>query len=211
MKTVIIDYGMGNLYSVKNAIESLGVECEISGSAEVISKAESLILPGVGAFPDAMKKLSESELDKLIVSLVREKKVPILGICLGMQLLLDFGNEFERTRGLGLIGGECVKIDAKGEKIPHIGWNDLVFDKPESYLLKNIKDGDYVYFVHSYRASLSSDENLTAHTVYGEVIPAIIENGNVFGAQFHPEKSADVGMGILSGFFDYCKEAKRIK
>jgi imidazole glycerol phosphate synthase, glutamine amidotransferase subunit len=204
MRITIIDYGMGNLHSVKNALNYIGVENIISGDTKEIEVAEALILPGVGAFPDAMETLMAKGLDKIIIKRAKEDHVPLLGICLGMQLLLDNGFEFKEQQGLSLISGSCIKITAPSLKIPHIGWNDLVFDKKDCPLLHGIKEGSYVYFVHSYRAELEKREDLIAHTQYGEEIPALIGSGNIFGAQFHPEKSESVGLSILKNFAEYC-------
>lgn len=206
----VIDYGMGNLHSVKNALDFLGIENEITPDAEKIKKADALILPGVGAFPDAMRTLESKGLDAII----KEKcstGTPLLGICLGMQLLVCSSEEVEFTGGLGLIKGKCEKITDTGLKIPHMGWNDLVVDKSDCPLLKYTNNGDYVYFVHSYKIVLEdNDESLAAHTLYGETIPAVITNGkNVFGAQFHPEKSEKVGLQMLKAFAEFCKAQER--
>ena len=192
----IIDYGAGNLFSVKNACDFLGIETEVTKDESVLERAKGIILPGVGAFPEAMKKLEASGLIDSIK--VQAKKKPLLGICLGMQMLLDYSTEFEKTAGLGLIEGYVDLIDSKELKLPHIGWNDLKTHQ-ESPLLKNTRDGDYVYFVHSY-ACVCEEKYILASTGYGSMIPAVIGKGNVFGAQFHPEKSADVGLDILRCF-----------
>ena len=195
----IIDYGMGNLHSVKNALDHLGIPCRVSDSPEDIKAADRLILPGVGAFPDAMAALKRNGLDKLIIKQCRNGK-PLLGICLGMQLLFDESLEFGVTRGLGLIEGRVVPIDAHGLKIPHIGWNSLSINK-KSPVIANLNDGAYVYFVHSFRADTASD-NVIAYTHYGEDIPAVVGSCDlpVYGAQFHPEKSHDTGLSIISAF-----------
>ncbi len=195
----IIDYGMGNLHSVKNALDHLGIPSRVSAQKEDIIAADKLILPGVGAFPDAMTALKRDGLDKLIINECKNGK-PLLGICLGMQLLFDESLEFGNTKGLGLVPGRVVPIDAKGLKIPHIGWNSLSVNK-KSPVISNINDGDYVYFVHSFRADTASD-NVIAYTHYGELIPAIVGCPTlpVYGAQFHPEKSHDTGLGIISAF-----------
>lgn len=203
----IIDYGMGNLHSVKNALDFLGIENKITGETGEIKEATALLLPGVGAFPDAMRVLNE----KGIADIIKEKcasGTPLLGICLGMQLLADSSNEVEYTKGLGLIKGKCVKISDTGLKIPHMGWNDLTVDLPECPILKYTSDGTYVYFVHSFKMELDNPaENLAAHTVYGEIIPGVITNGkNVFGAQFHPEKSEKAGLDMLKAFAEFCEK-----
>ena len=205
----IIDYGMGNLHSVKNALDFLGIENKITQDIAEISSAEALILPGVGAFPDAMRTLKE----KGMCDIIKQKcaqETPLLGICLGMQLLLDSGSEGGFTKGLGLIPGKCEKIADTGLKIPHMGWNDLYVDIKDCPILKYTKDSSYVYFVHSYRAVLKNEkQNLACHTLYGEKIPAVITDGkNVFGAQFHPEKSEKIGLDILKAFAEYCESIR---
>ncbi len=201
-KIVIVDYGMGNLYSVKNALDFIGADSTISSDVGTIEKADALLLPGVGAFPDASEVIYSNGVADILKEQCLVKGKCLLGICLGMQLLLDSSSEVKLSKGLGLIKGTCEKIKDTGLKIPHIGWNDLVIDN-ESPLLKNTKNGDYVYFVHSYKAVLENRENLVSHTLYGEEIPAIIQNGNIFGCQFHPEKSEKVGLDILRAFKDY--------
>ncbi len=206
MKTVIIDYGCGNLHSVKNAFDFLGEEACISSDKKEIESADALILPGVGAYPDAAQMLFDSGIASVVTRLCSEGK-PLLGICLGMQLLLDESDEVRLTKGLGLIHGRVERIKDTGLKIPHMGWNDLVLDDKNCPLLKNTKQGDYVYFVHSFKAVLEDRKNLLAHTYYGEEIPALIGNGKgVFGAQFHPEKSERVGLSMLKGFCNYVRK-----
>ena len=194
----IIDYGMGNLHSVKNALDHLGIPSVVSSSREDIIAADKLILPGVGAFPDAMAALKANGLDRLIIDQCKGGK-PLLGICLGMQLLFDESLEFGNTSGLGLISGRVVPIDAPGLKIPHMGWNSLSINK-KSPISAGL-DGAYVYFVHSFRADTAA-ENVIAYTRYGEDIPALVgrEDIPVYGAQFHPEKSHDTGLSIISAF-----------
>ena len=195
----IIDYGMGNLHSVKNACDFLGLESFVSDDVKNLAKADGLILPGVGAFPDAMKCLSEKKLDIFIKNEVAKSK-PLLGICLGMQLLFDIGYEFSVTKGLGLIHGEVVKIKpSDGLKVPHMGWNELTILK-KTPLTERLKNGDQVYFVHSYKAIVQNRENLLATTDYGGEITAIVGSGNTYGCQFHPEKSESVGLGILKRY-----------
>lgn len=192
----IIDYGAGNLFSVRNALDYLGIKHTISSDPAVLEAADEMILPGVGAFPDAMRMLRESGL----VPVIREQaaKKPLLGICLGMQLLFEKGFEFEETEGLGLIEGSVRLIDAGGLKIPHMGWNDLTVLNPCA-LTAETENGDYVYFVHSYRAE-TPDENISCYTSYHERIPALVHQGQVYGAQFHPEKSGSVGLAMLRNF-----------
>ncbi len=199
-KTIgIIDYGMGNLHSVKNALDFIGARSFISDDAAELSSADGLILPGVGAFPDAMKRLSQTKLDSFIKEYVKTK--PLMGICLGMQLLFTRGYEFSECDGLNLIEGEVRLIDEKELKIPHIGWNELKIVN-ESPIIKSVKDGEQVYFVHSYEAKVKNPCDLVAVTDYGHDITAIVGRGNVFGCQFHPEKSESVGLGILKSFCD---------
>ena len=196
----IIDYNMGNLHSVKNALDKLGLESIISSETEDIKSADKLILPGVGAFPDAMEALSASGLSDEIEAQCKNGK-PLLGICLGMQLLFDKSYEFGCTNGLSLIPGEVVPINGHGLKIPHIGWNSLSVNLPEDKLVNGMNDGEYVYFVHSYRADTEKN-NIVCSTFYGEEIPALVKADklNVWGAQFHPEKSHSTGLEILKRF-----------
>jgi len=206
MKTLIIDYGMGNLHSVKNAFDFIGEEAYISSDINEMEKADALLLPGVGAFPDASDMLCKSGIADKIIELCGKGDKPLLGICLGMQLLLDESDEVRLSKGLGLVHGRCEKITDTGLKIPHMGWNDLVLDDKNCPLFTDTKDGDYVYFVHSFKAVLEDRKNLLAHTFYGEEIPAVIGNGkNVFGCQFHPEKSEKVGLSMLKAFCEFAK------
>lgn len=193
----IIDYGAGNLFSVKNALDFLGLENKITKDPADLRAADRLILPGVGAFADAMRMLNESGL----VDVIREEvqKKPLLGICLGMQMLFEKGYEFGETDGLGLIKG-CVKLmEPEGNlAIPHIGWNELE-KNVECPLLAKCGEGEYVYFVHSYAAECDS-KNVAAYCDYGMKVPALVFEGNVYGAQFHPEKSGETGLNILRCF-----------
>lgn len=192
----VIDYGAGNIFSVKNALNFLGLEGKLCSDAEDIRKADKIILPGVGAFPDAMRMLNERGLVDIIKEEAQNK--PLLGICLGMQILFEKGYEFEETEGLGLIEGYVDKLIAPGKKIPHMGWNnpDVINDSP---LIKGMKEGDMVYFVHSYKA-VTAEKNISLKVHYGQDIPALVFNGNVYGTQFHPEKSGDVGLNMLRNF-----------
>ena len=197
---VIVDYGVGNLFSLVSSFSAIGVDAVASGDAEVIRKADKIILPGVGAFGDASKKLFESGLADVIVEQVKLGK-PLLGICLDMQLLFDRSFEYGEHKGLGLIKGEIRPIKdviPEDYKIPHIGWNALKFHK-ESPLFKFIKDGDCVYFVHSFYGA-DCEESVIASAEYGANLTASVQNGNVFGCQFHPEKSGNVGLNILRAF-----------
>ena len=194
----IIDYGMGNLHSVKNALDFIGADSFVSDSIEELKSADGLILPGVGAFPDAMDRLRETGLDLFIKDYVKNR--PLIGICLGMQLLFDKSYEFRECGGLGLIGGEVVKIEEAGLKVPHMGWNELALVNP-SPIAATVKDGDCVYFVHSYKAKVADRADLVAVTDYGSETTAIVARGNVYGCQFHPEKSETVGLNILRSFW----------
>ncbi len=193
----IVDYGAGNIFSVKNALDHLGLECGLVSDCDSIKAADAVILPGVGAFPAAMKMLEQSGL----VEIIKEEaaKKPFLGICLGMQLIFEKGYEFEECDGLGLIGGSVRKMDDTELIIPHMGWNKLekLNDCP---LLENVGDDEYVYFVHSYKAHCS-DSDIAAYCEYGGRVPALVHDGKyVYGAQFHPEKSGETGLKILRNF-----------
>lgn len=195
----ILDYGAGNLFSVKNALNYIGESSIITSDVKEIERADALILPGVGAFPDAMKKLHDCGMVSAIKQAVEKK--PLLGICLGMQALFETGMEFSKTQGLGLIPGTVDLIrfpQGQTKKLPHIGWNQLEIRRP-SELLKGLRDGDCVYFVHSYMA-YTDPQYIAAECEYGTQITAFVQNGNVYGAQFHPEKSGEVGLEILKNF-----------
>lgn len=195
--TTIIDYGAGNLFSVQNALNFLGVENNISSKVEDIISADKLILPGVGAFPDAMKMLDEAGLTEVIKE--QAKKKALMGICLGMQMLFDKSYEFGETDGLGLISGTVELMHPANDLvIPHIGWNSLEKNEP-CKLLESVNDGDYVYFVHSY-AAVTDSKNVAAYCDYGMKVPALVMSGNVYGCQFHPEKSGKTGLEILKTF-----------
>ena len=196
----IIDYGVGNLFSLSSSFKAIGADITITGDPEVIRKADKLILPGVGAFEDAAKKLRNSGLDRIIIEEAENGK-PLLGICLGMQMLFEESQEYGVHKGLGLIKGKVVPMQGKipeNLKIPHIGWNALKFTK-ETPLFKYINEGDCVYFVHSYYAE-NCDEALIAIAEYGKDLTAAVQRNNIFGCQFHPEKSGKVGLDILKAF-----------
>lgn len=193
----IIDYGAGNLFSVKNALDYLQIENQITANPAELATADGMILPGVGAFRDAMTMLNQSGFTEAIKQQVKAGK-PLLGICLGMQMLFEKGYEFGETDGLGLIPGCVQRIDSGGLKIPHMGWNDLTV-LHDCALSADVQDGDYVYFVHSYRAE-TSDDYISCYATYHEKIPGLVFCDNIYGAQFHPEKSGQVGMGILKNF-----------
>lgn len=196
----IIDYGVGNLFSLQCSLNKIGVEAVVTKDPQQIMSADRIILPGVGAFGDAAKKLKESGLVELITSQAQSGK-PFLGICLGMQLLFEKGYEYGEHDGLGFLKGNVVALEGKIDsnlRIPHMGWNALDFKK-ESPLFKYINDGDYVYFVHSYYAT-DCDESVLATSDYGIPVTATVGKGNIFGCQFHPEKSGDIGLKILKAF-----------
>ncbi len=196
----IIDYGAGNIFSVKNALDHLNLENELVSDVDKIKAADAVILPGVGAFPAAMKMLKKSGL----ISVIKEEaaKKPFLGICLGMQLIFEKGYEFEECDGLGLIGGSVRKMEESELIIPHMGWNKLekLNDCP---ILENVGDDEFVYFVHSYKAHCD-DRNIAAFCEYGGRVPALVcaaaGRGRVLGCQFHPEKSGETGLKILKSF-----------
>ena len=196
----IIDYGVGNLFSLASSFKAIGFETIVTGDAATIKKADKLILPGVGAFEDAIKKLKDSGLDKVISDEVSAGK-PLMGICLGMQMLFEKSYEYGVHQGLGLIKGEVVPMEntiPKELKIPHIGWNYLKI-KENNPLLKYISDGDFVYFVHSFYAT-GCDDAIIATTEYGKEMTAAVAKDNIYGCQFHPEKSGDIGLKILKAF-----------
>ena len=195
----IIDYGVGNLFSLSSSLAYIGVESVVTKDEQVIRNADKIILPGVGAFADAIRLLRQTGLVPLLEEQVASGK-PLLGICLGMQLLFERGMEYGDHSGLGFVKGEVCPIadDApQGLKIPHMGWNKLDFKK-QSPLFKYINEGDYVYFVHSYHAKNS--DSVIATSYYGIDLTAAVQNGNVYGAQFHPEKSGETGLKILKAF-----------
>ncbi len=196
----IVDYGVGNLYSIQRSLNYIGAENIITGKSEELRAADKLLLPGVGAFSDAIAKLRSTGLDKVIIDEAKNGK-PLLGICLGMQMLFDKSLEYGTHDGLGLIRGIVAPLFDEGEyklKIPQIGWNGLKIKKPCA-ITKSLKDGDCVYFVHSYAAK-DCDDSIVATTDYGREITAIVADGNIYGTQFHPEKSGEVGLSILKAF-----------
>ena len=210
MKTpeiTVIDYGVGNLLSVSRGLEHCGAKVNMSSDPDFILESKKVILPGVGAFPNGMRALIELGLDIVIMEVVKNE-VPLLGICLGMQLLLDESEEFGLTKGLGVIPGKVVPIpnnsvDGEIQKIPHIGWNSLVNSGEDWHntILQETREGDAAYFVHSFMASPHKSENRIADALYGgHKISAVIAKGNTTGCQFHPEKSGEVGLKILRNF-----------
>ena len=199
----IIDYGVGNLFSLCSSLKSVGANVVVTGDPDIIKKADKIILPGVGAFEDARKKLSVNGLDNLVIEKAKSD-TPIMGICLGMQMLFEESHEYGVHKGLGLIKGRVVAMKGRIPEnldIPHMGWNALKFHKP-SPIFKYINEGDCVYFVHSYYAD-GCDESLIASAEYGIKVTAAVQNGNIFGCQFHPEKSGNAGLNILKAF---CEE-----
>lgn len=196
----IIDYGVGNLFSLKSSLRAIGIDADYTGNPAEIRKADKLILPGVGAFRDAREALRSTGLDRVVQEEAGKGK-PLMGICLGMQMLFDWSYEFGEYEGLGLIPGEIVPMEGRIPKdlpIHHIGWNELMLKQP-SPLMKNTANGDYVYFVHSYYAETPA-EYVIATTDYGVEMTAAVQKDNVYGCQFHPEKSSEVGLSILKAF-----------
>jgi glutamine amidotransferase len=197
----IVDYGVGNLFSLSSSFRAIGFEAVISSDPAVISAADKIILPGVGAFEDAAKKLFDSGLGALVIEEAQKGK-PILGICLGMQLLFERSFEYGEHKGLGLIKGDIRPISdviPADLKIPHIGWNALHLAEPRAEIFKYLNEGDHVYFVHSFYGA-NCDESVIATAEYGAPLTAAVAKGNVFGCQFHPEKSGAVGLSILKAF-----------
>ena len=196
----IIDYGVGNLFSLRSSLRAIVIDADYTGNPAEIRKADKLILPGVGAFRDAREALRSTGLDRVVQEEAGKGK-PLMGICLGMQMLFDRSYEYGEYEGLGLIPGEIVPMEGRIPKdlpIPHIGWNELML-KQSSPLMKNTANGDYVYFVHSYYAETPA-EYVIATTDYGVEMTAAVQKDNVYGCQFHPEKSSEVGLSILKAF-----------
>lgn len=202
MSVAIVDYGIGNLHSVSKAIERLGHEPLITGEPAEILAADRVILPGVGAFGDAMDHLRESGLDQVVKEVAAAGRQPLLGICLGMQLLFTRGEEYGIHEGLDLLPGSIVRFEPReGLKVPHMGWNRLQYLQPGNPLLKGLEEG-HVYFVHSYHALVERPEDLLAVTDYGQPVTAVVGRGNVMGMQFHPEKSGELGRKLLKNFLE---------
>lgn len=199
--TAIVDYGVGNLKSVSNAMSFLGLKTCITSDAAELERADAIILPGVGAFPDAAEKLRGPGLDRVVIA--QAEKKPVLGICLGMQLLFDRGEEVRACNGLGLVPGHVAKIRT-GYKLPHIGWNSLRLQN-DSPIFKGLDDGAYVYFVHTFCGYADSEADVIARTEYGPSVVAAVSHGNVYGCQFHPEKSGETGLAILKNFGELSK------
>ena len=198
----IVDYGVGNLYSLVSSLHHLGLAAEVTGKAEDLHAADRIVLPGVGAFGDARAKLDATGL--VPVLLEEAEKKPFLGICLGMQLLFDRSFEYGEHPGLGLVPGEVADLREdltdKTLKVPHMGWNSLEFQKKDDPLLRDVSDGEYVYYVHSFYARRCA-ESTSAVSRYGNVaVTGVVRQGNIWGTQFHPEKSGDTGLRILKAF-----------
>ncbi|MBQ6400336.1 MAG: imidazole glycerol phosphate synthase subunit HisH [Clostridia bacterium] len=197
----LIDYGVGNLFSLRSSFAAIGEAAEVTSSPEKIRRADRVILPGVGAFADAAARLAESGLDEAVREAVRAGK-PVMGICLGMQLLFDRSLEYGEHPGLGLLRGEIRPIAERigpGLKIPQMGWNALIFKRPDCPLFRRIREGEHVYFVHSYSA-VGCGDSLAATAEYGAELTACVWRDNLFGCQFHPEKSGETGLRILKAF-----------
>jgi imidazole glycerol-phosphate synthase subunit HisH len=199
-ETVIIDYGMGNLRSVEKALMAVGDQAVISEDPEVVRHSDRLILPGVGAFGDAMSNLKQAGLDLAIRDAVAEGK-PLLGLCLGLELLFSESEEFGRHEGLNLIPGHVRKFEETALRVPHVGWNQIESLRPDP-LLENLPDGSYFYFVHSFFVEPDRSDDALAWTNYGGPFCSIARHENVWGAQFHPEKSQDAGKRLLRNFLD---------
>lgn len=198
MAIAIVDYGMGNLHSVNKAVERLGYEPLVTGEREEILAADGIILPGVGAFGDAMEQLRETSLDSVMKDAAESGK-PLLGICLGMQLLFSRSEEHGKFEGLDILPGSVVRFTGGDYKVPHMGWNSLQFEKREHPLFAGLEEG-HVYFVHSYHVLPEVQADLLAVTDYGQPVTAIVGRGSVYGMQFHPEKSGELGMSLLRNF-----------
>jgi imidazole glycerol-phosphate synthase subunit HisH len=196
----VIDYGMGNLKSIENALKLLKIEAVITKDREIIKKAKAIILPGVGAFKQAMDNLKINDLDKILLQEAKDGKY-LLGVCLGMQILFEKGFEGMECEGLGLLKGKIKKIEPKEKvKIPHMGWNKLIINK-EDEVIDNLGGDKFIYYVHSFMATEYKDEDLVAYSNYGGVkIPGIFRSKNIVGMQFHPEKSGEVGLSLLEKF-----------
>lgn len=208
----ILDYGMGNLYSLSQALKRQDVSFVVSDNQEKLEKTDGLILPGVGAFKDAMKCLNEQGHVGFLTEYIKKK--PLLGICLGMQLLFDESEEGGLTKGLSFLSGRVVRfsgVKASGEryKVPHMGWNKLQFKSPNSPLLAGLQE-DYVYFVHSYFVRTADPSILIATADYDETVPAVVGKGRVFGTQFHPEKSGVFGQSLLKNYFDFVRKTVNV-
>src|SRR5215216_1101217 len=194
----IIDYGVGNLRSVEKAFEAVGASAIVTSEAEVIRDANRIVLPGVGAFGECARRLHESGLDQLVLEAAEQNK-PVLGLCVGLQLMFDEGHEFGIHKGLGLMRGRVIRFPQPGPHVPQIGWNQIENIKPHP-LLEGLAEGTYFYFVHSYHVEAEDPSDILATTEYGIRYPSICAKGSVSGVQFHPEKSQDAGLRLLANF-----------
>jgi len=201
VRIAIVDYGVGNLKSIRNGLRKVGAEAFVTGSVEGLKDVDAVVLPGVGAFGEAIRNLAD--MSGVLRSLVDAGR-PLLGICLGLQLLFTASTEGGFHRGLGFFRGLIVKLPSR-VKIPHIGWNTLEILNPGCVLLEDIPDGSYVYFVHSYYAKVEEGVNVDAETVYGVRFPSVVSKEPVFATQFHPERSGKVGLRVLENFVDYVR------
>jgi glutamine amidotransferase len=201
----VVDYGMGNRRSVQKALEHVGARADITRDPAALEAADALVVPGVGAFPQGMRNLTELGLDERIRAAARAG-TPVLGICLGMQLLFSGSSEHELTEGLGLIAGEVTPIHAPGLRIPHIGWTDVHFERPAPLTAGLPEDGCAFYHVHSLAARPEDPADIIATTEYGERFATVVAHGNVLGVQFHPEKSSRDGLALLSNFVTLCRD-----
>jgi imidazole glycerol-phosphate synthase subunit HisH len=202
-RIAVVDYGMGNRRSVEKALEHVGVKATITRDRDVLAAADGLVVPGVGAFPRAMSNLNELGLSEAIVERVAAG-TPVLGICLGMQVLFERSLEFEPTAGLGLIGGEVTRLRTDGRRLPHIGWNRVEFTRPSPLTESLPAGGAYFYHVHSLVARPADEEDILATSEYGERFATAVQRGAVFGVQFHPEKSGAHGLALLRNFASVC-------
>jgi imidazole glycerol-phosphate synthase subunit HisH len=202
-RIAILDYGMGNLRSVEKALERVGAEAEITAERERAEAADGIILPGVGAFPRAMERVRQGGLDELVAGRV-EAGVPVLGICLGMQLLFDASSENEGSSGLGLLGGPVAPLEANGYKVPHIGWSPVRWEH-SSRLTEGLGEEPPFYFVHSFAPRPGREDDVLGTAAYGERFACAVERPPLYGVQFHPEKSSAAGLGLLGNFVRICR------
>ncbi len=200
----VVDYGVGNLHSVAKALEKVGAETRVTSDWHDVEKSDGVVLPGVGAFKDSMDAMHRSDLAKAIKGFINSGK-PFLGVCVGLQMLFSESEEFGNSKGLDVFAGKVVKFD-QGQKVPHMGWNQIQIKKQGNPLLKGLKDGDYLYFVHSYYVVPKNDSIAATQTSYGLDFTSMVWEKNVFGTQFHPEKSQGVGLKIYENFKDLVKQ-----
>ena len=200
----VVDYGMGNLHSAGKALEKMAADGQrivITGDPEQVRAADRVVFPGVGAIRDCIKVITETGLDRAILDAIDAYK-PVLGICVGMQLMACVGHEYEETQGLGWIDGDVTRIRAEGLKVPHMGWNDLVIDRPHP-VLAGIESGQHAYFVHSYHMAVHTPDQLLAHVDYGSAVTAVVGRDTMVGMQFHPEKSQATGLRMIANFLNW--------